>query len=374
MTGQLTAETIAALPKVVLHDHLDGGLRPETIVELAGQAGHTLPTEDPAELGAWFVRTATAGTLEGFLSTFEHTIAVMQTADNLRRVAREAVVDLAADGVVYAEQRYAPGQHLAGGLTREQVVEAVAAGLEEGVQEAAGAGRRIVVGQIVSALRQHDDADEVAALALAHRDRGVVGFDIAGDEAGFALARHETALRTLRMANLPATVHAGEAAGPDSIADAVHLGGAVRIGHGVRIADDITFGPVDEVDRFGVDGAVLGPLANWVRDNQIPLELCPTSNTQTGAAASIAEHPITALAHLGFAVTVNTDNRLMSGTTMTGELLALVEQAGWTRTDIFDVTLTAAWNTFRHQDERSQLIEELIYPGFVERKKGRHRA
>ncbi|MBX9245476.1 adenosine deaminase [Actinotalea ferrariae] len=370
----LTTEAIAALPKVVLHDHLDGGLRPATIVEIAAEVGHELPTTDPEALGRWFVEAASSGSLPRYLETFDHTIAVMQRAEDLRRVAREAVVDLASDGVVYAEQRYAPEQHLRAGLSLQDVVDAVQQGLEEGVAEAAAAGRRIRVGQLVTAMRHEDRGQEIADLALANRERGVVGFDIAGAEDGFPPSRHVAAFRTLRQAHFPVTIHAGEAAGLDSISEALHVGGALRLGHGVRIADDVTFGERTEADPSGLAVASLGYLAHWVRDQQVPLELCPTSNVQTGAATSVAEHPITALAALGFAVTVNTDNRLMSGTSMTREMQLLVEEAGWTLADLRDATLTAAWNGFIHHDERQALVDEVIEPGFALGTGGRHRA
>ncbi|GAA2727067.1 adenosine deaminase [Cellulomonas aerilata] len=361
---------IRALPKVVLHDHLDGGLRPATIVELAAQIGHTLPTTDPAELGAWFVQAASSGTLELYLETFDHTVAVMQTEEGLRRVARESVLDLAADGVVYAEQRYAPEQHVQRGLSLQQVVDAVQAGFAEGVAAAAAQGRTIRIGTLITAMRHADRGDEIAALALANRGDGVVGFDIAGAENGFLPSRHASAFRTLAQAFFPATVHAGEAAGVDSIAEAVHVAGATRLGHGVRIVEDI--------DILDADGetlqARLGDLAHWVRDHQIPLELCPSSNVQTAAAASIAEHPITLLKELGFAVTVNTDNRLQSGTTLTREMSLLHTEVGWTLDDLRDATLTAAWNAFIHHDERERLVDELILPGFRQGGNGRHRA
>lgn len=373
-TAPLTPETVAALPKVVLHDHLDGGLRPQTIIELAAQIGHPLPSQDADELGGWFVEAASSGSLERYLETFDHTIAVTQSVDNLRRIARESVLDLAADGVVYAEQRYAPEQHVRAGLSLQQVVDAVQEGLEDGVSEAAAQGRRIRVGQIVTAMRHERRGVEIAELALANRDRGVIGFDLAGAEVGFPPSRHVRAFQVLRQAHFPVTIHAGEAVGLDSIAQALHIGGALRLGHGVRIADDITLGPATDDDPQGVRGAGLGHLAHWVRDQQVPLELCPTSNVQTGAAGSVARHPITALARLGFAVTVNTDNRLMSGTSMTREMQLLVEEAGWTLADLRDATVTAAWNGFVHHDERQALVEEVIEPGFAPSGGGRHRA
>nr|WP_297425074.1 adenosine deaminase [uncultured Actinotalea sp.] len=370
----LTTDVLAALPKVLLHDHLDGGLRPATVLELADAVGHALPASDPAELGEWFVRTATSGSLEAYLETFRHTLAVMQTAEGLRRVAREAVLDLAADGVVHAEQRYAPELHLAGGLELQQVVDAVREGLEEGAAEVAAGGGSIRVRQVLTTMRPSEHSAAIARLALGNRDAGVVAFDLAGPEAGHPAARHAAAFRTVRYASFPTTVHAGEAAGVASIAEAVHLAGAVRVGHGVRILDDVQLGERTEQDPWGVEGARLGHLAHWVRDQQVTLEVCPTSNVQTGAAASIAEHPITALARLGFAVTVNTDNRLMSGTSMTHEYAQLVQHAGWGLDELRDAALTAAWSAFLHHDEREELAEEVVRPAYTPRGGGRHRA
>jgi adenosine deaminase len=366
--------SIAALPKVLLHDHLDGGLRPATIVELAAAAGHELPTTDPDELARWFVDAATSGSLPRYLETFDHTVAVMQTADNLRRVARESVLDLAADGVVYAEQRWAPEQHLREGLTLQETVDAVREGLAEGAREAADQGRTIWVGQLVTAMRHADRWDEIAALAVANRVEGrlasspgaVVGFDIAGAELGFPVSRFTSTWRTLADAGFPVTIHAGEADGVSSISESVHLGQASRIGHGVRIVDDIAFDPSEARDEHAEPVAELGNVANWVRDHQIPLELCPSSNVQTGAAASVAEHPITKLLELEFTVTVNTDNRLQSGTSMTREMTLLAEHAGWELDDLYEVTLNAAWNAFIHHDERRRLVEELIAPKYAE--------
>lgn len=353
---------IPDLPKVLLHDHLDGGVRPATVVDLAADLGHDLPTRDPGELGAWFRGAADSGSLERYLETFAHSAGVMQTAEGLRRVAREAVEDLADDGVVYAESRFAPELHTERGLSLQQVVDAVLEGYDEGVRAAAARGRAIVVRALLTAMRQADRWEEVAALAVANRDRGVVGFDIAGPEAGYPPERRAAAFAILHDAWLPATVHAGEADGLASIAGALRVG-ASRLGHGVRIADDV---------RVGERGAALGPLAHWVRDRRVPLEVAPTSNVHTGAAASIAEHPITALLRAGFAVTVNTDNRLQSGTSMSAEFAALVEHAGWTLADLRQVTLTAAHHAFVHEDARTALIDEIITPGYARAGGGRH--
>ena len=365
--GRMTAtlEQIVALPKVLLHDHLDGGVRAATVVDLAAEAGHTLPTTDADALAGWFHAQAGSGSLEAYLATFAHTAGVMQTADALRRVAREAVLDLAADGVVYAEERFAPELHQARGLSLQQAVDAVRAGLAEGESEAAAQGRTIRTGLLLCAMRNSDRADEVAALALANRDRGVVGFDVAGPEAGYPASAMGAAFAQLRTARFPVTVHAGEAAGRDSLDGAVDVG-ALRLGHGIRLLDDIR--PDDE------GGFRLGRLAHWVRDRRIALEVCPTSNVQTGGAASYAEHPVTTLLRLGFAVTVNTDNRLQSRTSLSRELHLLVTEAGWTPDDLRAVTVTAARHAFLHEDERTDLVDRVILPGHAPTAPGRHRA
>src|SRR6476661_1603036 len=306
-------------PKVLLHDHLDGGLRPATIVDIAAQTGHELPTTDPDTLGRWFVDACDSGSLERYLETFDHTVAVMQRPEDLRRVARECVEDLAVDGVVYAEVRYAPEQHLREGLELQQVVDAVREGFEEGTRVAAGNGRKIVVRQLLTAMRHQARSREIAELVVANRDRGVVGFDIAGAEAGYPPTRHLDAFEYLQRENCHFTIHAGEAFGTPSIWQAIQWCGADRLGHGVRIVDDI--------DTSG-DVPVLGRLAAYVRDKRIPLELCPTSNLQTGAAGSIAEHPFGLLTRMRFRVTVNTDNRLMSGTSMSLEMQKLIDAFG----------------------------------------------
>jgi adenosine deaminase len=374
MREPLTVESITALPKVLLHDHLDGGVRPDTLVELADAVGYQLPTTDPERLGRWFAEAASAGSLEEYLGTFDHTLAVMQNVDSLRRIAAEAVVDLAADGVVYAELRYAPELHRREGLSGQDVVDAVREGIEDGVAQVTVDGGWIRAGQLLTIMRDSDDGQGVAELALANRGAGVVGVDLAGPEAGFDAVRHKKALRRLRQASMPTTIHAGEASGTSSIAEALHVVGAVRIGHGARIVEDIAFGEPAEGDERGLEGVALGDLAHWVRDQQVTLEMCPSSNVQTGAATSIAEHPATALLRLGFAVTVNTDNRLMSGTPLSREFARLSEDADWAVEDMLDVTLTAAWSAFLHQDEREELVEGHILPGFRQVASGRHRA
>ena len=352
------ADRIHRAPKALLHDHLDGGLRPQSILEIADEVGYAaLPASDAESLGVWFRESADSGSLERYLETFDHTVAVMQSAENLRRVAQECVEDLATDGVVYAEVRYAPEQHLQGGLSLDQVVEAVKAGFEAGEEQARSEGQPIVVRQLLTAMRHQARSREIAELVVRYRDEGVLGFDIAGAEAGFPPTRHLDAFEYLQRENAHFTIHAGEAFGLPSIWEAIQWCGADRLGHGVRIIDDITKGPDG---RF-----VLGRLASYVRDKRIPLEMCPRSNVQTGAAASIEEHPIGLLKDLGFRVTVNTDNRLMSGTSMTDELYGLVEAFGYTLGDLRWFTINAMKSAFLPFDERLEIINQEIKPAYA---------
>lgn len=342
-----TRDQVASAPKVVLHDHLDGGLRPATIIELAVGIGHELPAATPEALEEWFHASATSGSLERYLETFDHTVAVMQTASALTRIARECVEDLAADGVMYAEVRWAPEQHLEEGLSLEQTVAAVQEGLDAGM-----AATGIVVRQLLTALRQAARSTEIARLAVAWRDRGVAGFDIAGPEKGFPPTRFLAAFEYLAAENMRYTIHAGEGFGLPSIWEAVHPCGADRLGHGVRIAEDIA----EDITAGESGEPRLGRLAAYVRDRRIPLEICPRSNVQTGAAASIAEHPIGVLTSLGFRVTVNTDNRLMSRTSMTEELWGLVEAFGYDLAQLEKFTVNAMKSAFLPYDQRVDLI------------------
>jgi adenosine deaminase len=350
----LSYEDIRRAPKALLHDHLDGGLRPATIVELAGEIGHRLPADDADALAAWFVQAADSGSLERYLETFTHTVGVMQTAGALQRVSAECAYDLASDGVVYAEIRFAPEQHLEGGLSLPEVVEAVLAGFADGSARAAADGRPIRVGTLLTAMRHAARSMEIAELAVRYRDAGVVGFDIAGAEAGYPPTRHLDAFEYLQRENFHFTIHAGEAFGLPSIWQAIQWCGADRLGHGVRIVDDI-----DPATRQ------LGRLAAYVRDKRIPLELCPSSNIQTGAAPSIGEHPIGLLRDLRFRVTVNTDNRLMSGTSMTREMALLVEAFGYGWAELQWFTVNAMKSAFIPFDERLVLINDVIKPAYA---------
>ncbi len=359
--GSLTpipADIVLRAPKVLLHDHLDGGLRPATVLDLAAESGYAdLPASDADLLARWFAEAAYSGSLERYLETFKHTVGVTQSAAALARVAHECAVDLAADGVVYAEVRYAPELHVQQGLTLNEVVEAVLEGFGTGVAAAAATGHTIRIGVLLTAMRTATHSREIAELSVAYRDRGVVGFDIAGAEAGFPPTRHLDAFEYLRRENAHFTIHAGEAFGLPSIWEAIQWCGADRLGHGVRIVDDITIGP---------DGTpVLGKLAAYVRDRRIPLELCPSSNVQTGAVDSIAAHPIGMLKDLGFRVTINTDNRLMSGTSMSREMELASEAFGWGLDDLQWLTVNAMKSAFIPFDERLAIINNQIKPGYA---------
>ena len=353
LEGTVVPEALRRAPKVLLHDHLDGGLRPSTIVELADADGYPgLPTSDPAELTRWMRRGADRKDLVLYLETFAHTVGVMQTPDALARVARECAEDLADDGVVYAEVRFAPEQHLQRGLSLDAVVEAVVGGFADG-----SVGRPITVRTLVTAMRTAARSLEIAELAVRWRDRGVVGFDIAGAEAGFPPTRHLDAFEHVRRENFHLTIHAGEAFGLPSIWEALQICGAERLGHGVRIVDDI------EADGQELR---LGRLAALVRDKRVPLELCPTSNVHSGAAASIADHPIGVLTRLGFRVTLNTDNRLMSATTMTREMEQLVDAFGWGWQELYRITSNGIKSAFLPFDERAAILRDVIKPAYAE--------
>jgi len=353
-----TLAEIRAVPKVLLHDHLDGGLRPETVFELAREIGYQdLPGTNVEELTRRLTEGAHRGHLEVYLDAFRHTVAVMQTPDALRRVAAECAADLAADGVVYAEVRFAPELHTERGLSLDAVVQAVLEGFRQGSANAGQRGRGITVYALLTAMRTAARSLEIAELAVRYRDQGVVGFDIAGAEAGWPPSRHLDAFQYLKRENFHITIHAGEGFGLPSIWEAVQWCGTERLGHGVRIVDDI------EISREG--NVRLGRLAAYIRDRRIPLELCPTSNVQTGAARSIAEHPIGILRQLQFRVTVNTDNRLMSQVTLSSEFHRLTEVFGYGWSDVEWLTINAMKSAFAGFDERLRLINTVIKPGFA---------
>ena len=345
-------DLIRRAPKALLHDHLDGGLRAATVIELADEYGYTaLPSHDPAELKSWFNRGAKRNDLVLYLETFAHTCGVMQHRDAIERVAYECAVDLAADGAVYAEIRFAPELHTEAGLSLDEVVQAVIDGFARG-----SAGTDLTIYAILSAMRTAARSLAIAELAVRWRDRGVVGFDIAGAEAGYPPTRHLDAFQYVQRENFHATIHAGEAFGLPSIWEAVQWCGGERLGHGVRIVDDITGHPGDET---------LGRLAAYVRDRRIPLELCPTSNVGTGVCASIGDHPIGMLRRLRFRVTVNTDNRLMSDTSMSKEMIQLNEAFGWGLEDFEWLTTNAMKSAFAPFPERLRIINGLVKPRYA---------
>ena len=352
-----TSDQIKRVPKALLHDHLDGGLRPETIIEIAQQIGYKkLPTDDPKKLADWFEESCNSHSLVRYLETFSHTIAVMQSKEAIIRVSRECAIDLARDGVVYAEVRGAPELFTEQGLSLDQVVEATLEGYKQGMAEAAREGNKIRVESLLCGMRQNNRSQEPAAAVVKYRNKGVVGFDIAGPEDGFPPTNQLETFEYLRKENAHFTIHAGEAYGLPSIWEAIQICGAERLGHGVRIIDDID---------FSGDKPKLGPLASYVRDRRIPLELCPTSNLQTGAAKTYSEHPIGMLAKLRFRVTLNTDNRLMSRTSMSNEMSECVKSFGWKFADLQRVTVNALKSSFIPFEERLEIIEKVVKPAYA---------
>ena len=351
--GPPTVERIRRAPKVVLHDHLDGGLRASTIVELADETGYgDLPTTGPEQLAAWMQRGANRKDLTLYLETFAHTVGVMQASDSIMRVARECAEDLAADGVVYAEVRFAPELHTERGLALDDAIEAVLEGFDQG-----SAGTGLTIRAICTAMRHLHQSVEVAEAAVRWRDRGVVAFDIAGPEDGYPPDDHLEAFQYCQRENFHVTIHAGEAYGPRSIWKALQFCGAERLGHGIRIVEDIV---------TNADGdRTLGRLAHYIRDRRIPLEVCPTSNVNTGVVASVADHPIDTLVQLRYRVTVNTDNRLMSDVSMTSEMATLADAFGYDWARLRWLTVNAMKSSFLPFRERLQIIEGIIKPGYA---------
>ncbi|MEX2549549.1 MAG: adenosine deaminase [Nitriliruptoraceae bacterium] len=343
----LDQDLLRRAPKVLLHDHLDGGLRPATVIELAARAGHRLPTDDPTELAAWFHQGGRDADLERYLEAFAHTVAVLQTEEAIARVARECAEDLDADGVVYAEVRYAPELSTTGGLTLDAIFDALGAGF-------AAAPATIQMRLLACVMRQEDRGEEVVAAALRARERHVpvVGIDLAGPESGFPASRHAEAIAAARAGGLHVTLHAGEAAGVDSVADAVAQG-AERLGHGVRVVDDLA-----------PDGSP-GPVARQVLAREIALEVCPTSNVHTGVVGALAEHPVQRLRDAGLRVTISTDNRLMSGVSTAQELWATASAFGWDLEDVRAVTDAAARAAFLDDEVARADLLAVIERGFA---------
>lgn len=361
MPAALTHESARAAPKSLLHDHLDGGLRPQTVLELADECGWTphLPATEPAGLQDWFTRGADTRDIVQYLATFEHTLAVLATEAALERVAYEAVVDLAADGVVYAEIRFAPELHQGGGVALEAAVDAVCAGIRRGEAEAVRAGHSILVGVICCAMRTAGRSREIVALVdrVRRREPKVVAFDLAGAETGFPPSLHADALAAARRLHLNVTIHASEPPDLELISDAL-AHGAHRIGHGVRLGRDTHLGP---------DGRlVLGPLARHVLDRQVHLEMAPTCNVQIGAVASVADHPIGAFLRAGFNVSVNTDNRLMSGVSASSELYAVGTAFALDWSELQQLVVNGVMSGFAPFEDRVRIVEQVVRPGFAE--------
>ncbi len=348
-----TEQIINAVPKVLLHDHLDGGLRPQTVIELAKDLKYNkLPTKDPIELGDWFHRGANKGNLVEYLQGFEHTCAVMQTKESLQRVAYEMMEDMKKDGVCYVETRFAPVFHTSKGLYHEDVVNAVLEGLEKGKQDF-GVG----YGLILCGMRNMKNTLEIAELAVNFRNHGVVGFDLAGEEGGYPPKKHIEAFQFIQRANFNITIHAGEAFGKESIWQAIQWCGAHRIGHATHLLEDISLDKEGNVVSFG-------DLAQYVLDKRIPLEICLLSNVHTGAVDKIENHPFGILFKEKFRVTINTDDRLMSNTNMTKEFMTAIQNFNLNLEDIEKITINSMKSAFNPYKERLHYIYNVIKPGY----------
>lgn len=353
--GPLTRDVLQRVPKVLLHEHLDGGLRPATVLELAREADYQgLPEREPEALGQWFHLGAARGELGLYLEGFRHTIAVLQSSVALERVAYEFLQDMAADGVIYAEVRFAPHYHTQKGLGLDAVMRAVLKGLRRGAKDF-----DVGFGLIVCAMRNEPESlsMKMAELAVTYRNEGCVGFDLAGEEAGNPASDHQRAFEFVKRENFAITIHAGESFGPKSIWQALHFCGAHRIGHGTRLVEDIVLhqGKVIKLE----------PLAQYVLDHRIPLEICLSSNVHTGACESLAAHPFPIFLRQGFRVTLNTDNRLMSCTSMTDEYQRAVDAFHCSLADLEKISINSMKSAFAHYDYRVKTIFERIKPGFA---------
>jgi adenosine deaminase len=350
---KLDQSLLRSLPKVLLHEHLDGVLRPQTVIELARDVGYRdLPKADADQLAKWFHQGANQGSLAKYLEGFKHTVAVLQTEEALERVAYEQAEDLSDDGVVYYETRFAPVFHTEKGLSHQQVVAAVLKGMARGRHDFG-----IQSGLIICAMRNMNVSLEMAELAVDFRARGVVGFDLAGEEGGFPPKKHVDAFHYIQRENFNITIHAGEGFGKESIWQAIQYCGAHRIGHGTRLIDDIAISDGRAVK--------LGDLAQYVLDKRIPLELCLISNVHTGAAPSLEQHPFKILYQEKFRVTLNTDNRLMSDTSMSKEFAAAATTFGLNIADFEKITINAMKSAFLPYRQRCDLIYNVIKPGYA---------
>jgi len=348
-----TEEIIRHVPKVLLHDHLDGGLRPQTIIDLAKEIKYKkLPTTDAGELGEWFHRGANKGNLVEYLQGFEHTIAVMQTKEALQRIAYEMMEDMKNDGVYYVETRFAPIFHTQKGLYYEDILTAIIEGLEKGKNDF-GVG----YGIILCGMRNMNRSLEIAELAVNFRNQGVVGFDLAGEEGGFPPKKHVEAFQYIKRENFNITIHAGEAFGKESIWQAIQYCGAHRIGHATRLIEDMVFDK--DMNVVG-----LGDLAQYILNTRLPLEICLLSNVHTGAVDKIENHPFIHFYKEKFRVFLNTDDRLMSNTTLTREYLTATELFGLNLDDVEKLNINAMKSSFLPYKERLHYIYNIIKPGY----------
>jgi adenosine deaminase len=349
----INEEIIKSVPKVLLHDHLDGGLRPQTIIDLADELNYKkLPTHNKDKLAEWFHRGANRGNLVEFLKGFEHTTAVLQTKEGIERAAYEMIEDMKKDGVVYVETRFAPIYHVNKNMYLEDTVTSVLKGLERGKNDF-GVG----YGLILCGMRNMKNTLEIAELAVNFRRDGVVGFDLAGEEGGYPPKKHLDAFQFIQRANFNITIHAGEAFGKESIWQAIQWCGAHRIGHATRLIEDIITDENGEVVSFG-------DLAQYVLDKRIPLEICLLSNVHTGAVDKIENHPFAILFKEKFRVTINTDDRLMSANTLTKEFLTAVNYFDISFDEIEKITINSMKSAFIPYKERLRYIYEIIKPGY----------
>ena len=367
---KLTEKFIRTLPKVVPHDHLDGGLRTQTIIELAKEIGYKkLPTTNAGELQKWFQRGAWRGSLPLYLEGFTHTTGVMQTDEALERTAYEMMEDMYKDGVVYVETRFAPVFHTNKGLHREEIVASVLKGLDRGRKDFG-----VEYGLIICAMRNMKLSQEMAELAVDFRERGVVGFDLAGEEGGFPPKKHVDAFHYIQRENFNITIHAGEGFGKESIWQAIQWCGAHRVGHATRLIEDIKVSDNDPTEVVS-----MGYLAQYVLDKRIPLEICLTSNVDTGAVKNVEEHPFRILHRYKFRVTLNTDDRLMSNTTMTKEYKLAHDVFKLSFADLEKLSINAMKSAFIPYKKRIDLIYNVIKPGYkkakskLKSKKAQHR-
>jgi adenosine deaminase len=337
MTVPLTFDFLKALPKTDLHCHLDGSLRLDTVLDLARQQKVALPTFDRQGLWAMLYAGESCTSLDDYLKAFDITLSVMQTEAALERAAYELAQDAWAENVRYLEVRYSPLLHLRGGLRPSQVVEAVVRGLRTAKREFG-----IRYGLILCAIRSlgPESSWRIAELCVAFKNRGVVGFDLAGSEVNNPAKVHRQAFQLVIDNNINCTAHAGESFGPDSVHQAIHKCGAHRIGHGTRLVES-------------------GDLLNYVNDHRIPLEVCPSSNLQTKAAVSWETHPVDFFVDYGLRVTINTDNRLMTDTTVTKELHLCHTHYGWSLQTIKEVIIAGFKSAFMPYREKADLLAEI---------------